>query len=64
LNPKNCKKNAKKKNLLGMDLGNLVERSLNVDENIVCTLVRKEVNLSILHHKEEKDMKKILHINI
>jgi hypothetical protein len=27
----------------------------NVDENVVCTLVKKEVNLSSLHHKEEKE---------
>jgi len=35
-----------------MDLGNLVESS------------SKEVNLSSLHHKEKKEMKKIFHIKI
>jgi hypothetical protein len=35
-----------------------------VDENIVCTSVKKDVNLSILYHKEEKEMKKLFHINI
>jgi hypothetical protein len=39
LNPKNRKKDAKKENLLGMDLGNQVERNSNVDEKIVCTSV-------------------------
>jgi hypothetical protein len=34
-----------------------------VDENIVCTYVNKEVNLSILHHQEE-EMTKLFHINI
>jgi hypothetical protein len=64
LNPKNHKKDAKKKNLLGKDSGNQVERNLDVDENIVCTSVQKEVNLSSLHHKEEKEMKKLFHIKI
>jgi hypothetical protein len=36
----------------------------DVDENIVCTSVQKEVNLSILHHQEEKEMTKLFHINI
>jgi hypothetical protein len=35
-----------------------------VDENIVYTLVQKEVNLSSLHHKEEKEMTKLFHIKI
>jgi hypothetical protein len=35
-----------------------------VDENIVCTLVQKEINMSGLHHKEEKVMKELFHINI
>jgi hypothetical protein len=58
LNPKNLKKDTKKKNTLGMDLANLVERILDVDENM------KEVNISSLHHMEEKEMKKIFHIKI
>jgi hypothetical protein len=37
LNPKNHKKDAKKKNMLAMDSSNQVERNLDVDENIVCT---------------------------
>jgi hypothetical protein len=35
-----------------------------VDENIVCTSMQKEVNMSSLHHKEEKEMTKLFHINI
>jgi hypothetical protein len=57
MNPKNHKKDAKKKNLLAMDSSNQVERNSDVDENISCTSVQKEVNLSSLHHKEEKEMK-------
>jgi hypothetical protein len=64
LNPKNHKKDAKKKNLLAMDSSNLGRESSDVDENIVYTLVQKEVNLSSLHHKEEKEMKKLFHIKI
>jgi hypothetical protein len=63
LNPKNHKKDAKKKNLLATDSSNQVERSFDVDENIV-TQVQKEVNLSILHHQEEKEMTKLFHIKI
>jgi hypothetical protein len=37
LNPKNNKKNSKKKNLLAMDSSSLVESILDVDENIVYT---------------------------
>jgi hypothetical protein len=37
MNSKKCKKDAKKKNMIGMDLGNLVESILDVDENIVFT---------------------------
>jgi hypothetical protein len=47
-----------------MDSRNQVESSSNVDENISYTSVQKEVNLSGLHHKEEKEMKKIFHIKI
>jgi hypothetical protein len=60
----NRKKDAKKKNSLAMDLGNLVESSLDVDENIVCITMQNEVNSSILHHKEEKEMTKLFHIKI
>jgi hypothetical protein len=35
-----------------------------VDENIVYTLVQKEVNLSSLHHLEEKEMNNLFHVNI
>lgn len=35
-----------------------------MDEKITCTLVQKEVNISNLHHKEEKQMKKLFHIKI
>jgi hypothetical protein len=36
-----------------------------VEEKIVCTFMQdQEVNLSILHHKEEKEMKKLFYINI
>jgi hypothetical protein len=47
-----------------MDSNNQVERNFDVDENIVCTSVHKEVNLSILHHQEEKEMTKLFHIKI
>jgi hypothetical protein len=39
LNPKNYKKDVKKKNMLAMDLGNLVKRNSDVDENFVCIVV-------------------------
>jgi hypothetical protein len=61
---KNCNKDAKKKNPLGMDSDNQVERNSNVDENIVYTSTQKEVNLSMIHHKEEKKMTKQFHIKI
>jgi hypothetical protein len=64
LNPKNHKKDAKKKNLLAMDSSNLVESSSKVDEKILCTTVQKEVNPSSLHHKEKKEMTKLFHIKI
>jgi hypothetical protein len=35
-----------------------------VDENIVCTSVEKEMNLSSLHHQEEKEITKLFHIKI
>jgi hypothetical protein len=62
MNPKNCKKDGKKRNLLDTYSSNQVEIKLDVDENISLTSVHKEVNMSILHHKEEKEMKKLFHI--
>jgi hypothetical protein len=35
-----------------------------VDENIFNTSMQKEVNLSSLHHHEEKEMTKLFHIKI
>jgi uncharacterized iron-regulated protein len=35
-----------------------------VDENIICKSVYDEVNMSSLHHQEEKDMTKIFHIKL
>ena len=35
-----------------------------MDENIVYTSLYTEVNLSIFHHKEEKEMEKLFHIKI
>ena len=35
-----------------------------MDEKIVCAEVQKEVNLSSLHHKEEKEITKLFHIKI
>jgi hypothetical protein len=64
LNPKNCKKHAKKNNLLATDLSNQVKSISNVHENIGCTSMKKEVNLSILHHQEDKEMTKLFHIKI
>lgn len=37
-----------------------IEGSLNVDENIVSTKMKKEVNSSSLHQKDEKDTMKLL----
>jgi hypothetical protein len=64
LNPKKHKKEAKKNNLLATDSSNQVERISNVDENIIYTSMQKEVNISILHHEEEKDMINLFHIKI
>jgi len=47
-----------------MDSRILLETNLDVDDKIIYTLVQKEVNLSILHHKEYKDITKIFYINI
>jgi hypothetical protein len=64
MNPNNCKKDAKKKKLMGMDSENEVERILDLDENIVCTSMYMEVNLTIFHHKEDKEVTKLFHIKI
>ena len=64
LNPKNRKKDAKKNNLIATDSSKQVESSSDVDEKIVCTSVQKEVNLSSLHNKEEKEITKLFHIKI
>jgi hypothetical protein len=64
LNLKNHKKDRKKKNLLATYLNNQVESGFDVDENIVCTYVKNKVNLSILHHQEEKELTKLFHIKI
>jgi hypothetical protein len=64
LNLKNCKKDGKKKNIIATDSSNQVESSSNLDENIVCMSMQKEVNLSTLHCHEYKEMTKLFHINI
>jgi hypothetical protein len=64
LNPKNCKKDRKKKNLLATDSSNQVESSSDVDENIVYTYYAEGGEFEILHHHEEKEMTKLFHINI
>jgi hypothetical protein len=64
LNSENHKKDAKKKNLIATDSRNQVESISHVDENIFCISVQKEVNLSGLHHREEKEMTKLFHIKI
>eukprot|EP00253_Pinus_taeda_P034565 PITA_34565 len=64
LNSKNKKKDNKKKNLMAIDSSNQVERSPDVDEKIVCTSVKKEVNLSSLQQQEEKEMTKLFHVKI
>jgi hypothetical protein len=60
LNSKNLKKDVEKKNLLAMDSSNQVDSSSDIDENIVCTTVQEEMTLSSLHHKEEKEMTKLM----
>jgi len=62
-NQDNCKE-AKKKNMLSMDLSNQVGSNSYVDKKIVCTIMQREVNMSSLHPKEENEMKRIIHINI
>ena len=41
-----------------------VDIILDVYKSTLCTPVQKEVNLSSLHHKEEKEMTQLFHINI
>ena len=64
LNPMNCKKDAKKKNLLAMDSSQRLEKKSNVDESIVYTFLKIEVDLNTLHHKEEKEMTNLFDVNI
>jgi hypothetical protein len=64
LNPKKRKKDVEKKNLLGKDSSNQLERNSDVDEKIGCTSMQKEVNLSSLHHKGEEKMTKLFHIKM
>ena len=56
LNPNNRKKDSKKKNLLDTYSSKELESSSNPDENIIYSTVQKEVNLSSLLPKEEKEM--------
>jgi hypothetical protein len=64
LNPKNHKNDGKKKNLLATYSNNQVESILDMDENIVCGFMYKEVNLSSLHREEEKEVTMLFHIKI
>ena len=63
MNPKNHKKDDNKINLIVMDSTKEVDIKSDMDENIVFTSMQKEVNLSSLHQNEEKEMKKLFHIN-
>jgi len=62
MNLKNYKKDKKKKNLLATVSSNQVKIRSDVEENIVYTSMKKEVNLSILHHQEYKEITKLFHI--
>jgi hypothetical protein len=64
LNSQKPKKDAKKKNIIATYSRNQVERRYDMDENIVYTLMYKEVNLSILCRYDEKKMKKLFHVKI
>ena len=64
MNLENHKKDAKKSSLLVNYSNNELESGSDVDENIICTTVHKEVDLISLHPKEEKEMTKIFHIKI
>ena len=57
-------KDGKKKNLLATYSRNHIKSISDVDENIFYTSMQKEVNLSIFHHWEEKEMTKLFHIKI
>lgn len=50
--------------MLVMDLRNRVERSIDVDEKIPCTIVQREVNVRTLYYKEGKEMTKIFQVKI
>jgi len=50
--------------MISMDSRTLIEISSHVDENNVYTTSHKKVKLSILNHKEEKEMSKIFHSKI
>jgi len=64
LNPRNCKQEpSKNKNLL-VEAGKEIESNSYVYEKIGCTRIQKEVNLSSLHRKEEKEMTSLFHIKI
>jgi hypothetical protein len=64
MDPRNYKEEkCKKKNIL-MEAGKETERNTNASEKIVCTTMQKEVTLSSLQNKEEKEMKRLFHINI
>jgi len=47
-----------------MDSNTPEDTGLDVDEEILCTLVQKEMNSSSLHHMEVKNMKKLFHIKM
>jgi len=64
MNLKNCKREINKKNLLAKNSNNQVESRSDVYGNIFCTSMKKEANLSNLHHHEEKDTTKLFYINI
>lgn len=55
LNPKNHNNNGKKNNILYMDLGDKINKNLDVDEKIVYATMKNKVNQSNLHPKEEKE---------
>jgi hypothetical protein len=60
----NHKKDGNKKNRLHINSRNKVESIMDMDENVFCTYVEKDANLSSLHDQEEKELTKIFHINI
>jgi len=64
INPKNKKKGNKRKNLMATNSSNQVEIISDMDEKVICTSLKKEVNLSSLQQHEEKEMTKLFHIKI